>query len=153
MNIVCRDRESGEAYRKEILDQHKQANPESLILHIFDVTDMVALKAFTTAFLEAPGELDVLIHVADEFAIKKAETEDKMDRIFVKNVLSVYCLTIELLPCLEKREHSRCIVLSNGNMYLKALNATDPECKNAKLPYKGVRVYSTTKVRRGETTI
>lgn len=90
VHIVCRNKERGEAVRKDIIDKSKN---ENVHLHICDTSSMADIKIFTENFVRTEKSLNVLINNAGCMINQREMTPEGLEKNFATNSLGTYYLT------------------------------------------------------------
>jgi dehydrogenase/reductase SDR family member 12 len=139
VHMVCRNREKGEAARDEIAAL-TGAEPT---LHICDISDLDAVRAFAAEFVASEEDLDVLINNAGVMPPERQMTPAGIERTFATNVLGPFLLTELLLPVLAESDDGRVITMSSGGMYSSGFDLDDPQFLRPE--YKPTAAYAHTK--------
>jgi dehydrogenase/reductase SDR family protein 12 len=95
VHMVCRDKERGESARRGIIETSGNSNVH---LHIVDLADMGAVKAFAAEFSAAQPALHVLINNAGVLLPTLTKTGDGLEAIWATMMNQTYLLTAALLP-------------------------------------------------------
>jgi dehydrogenase/reductase SDR family member 12 len=136
IHMVCRNKERGEEAKSEIIAKAKN---ENVFLHILDMADRNAIKAFVEDFIAKKLPINVLINNAGLMENKKKEI-DGMEYNFAVNSYGVYLMTSLFIPYLRTFPSPRVITVSSGGMLLEKLEADDPMLVNR--TFVGREVYS-----------
>lgn len=108
--MVCRDRERGEAARREI--KQKSGN-DRVELMICDFASQNSIRQFAREFKERHDRLDVLVNNAGVVLRERSMTEEGLERTFAINHLGYFLLTNLLLDVLKKSAPSRIVNVSS----------------------------------------
>ena len=115
--MVCRDRERGEAARREI--KHKSGN-DRVELMLCDFSSQKSIRQFADEFKQQHDRLDVLVNNAGVVLRDRSMTEDGLESTFAINHIGYFLLTSLLLDVLKKSAPSRIVnVASTAHKYGK----------------------------------
>jgi NAD(P)-dependent dehydrogenase (short-subunit alcohol dehydrogenase family) len=139
--MVCRDRERGEQARRAVA---AASGHDRIDLHIVDVSDLGAVRAFAACFADRYDRLDVLINNAGILLWTRQYSEGGIEATFATNVLGGFLLTSLLIPKLARAAPSRIIDVSSGSIYWAKLDV-DSLVTASEGPYDGALKYVQTK--------
>jgi len=116
--MLCRDRDRGEAARREI--KPKKSGNEKIELMICDLGSQNSIRQFASEFKHRHDRLDVLINNAGVLLRERSLTEDGIETTFAINHLGYFLLTNLLLDLLKQSAPSRIVnVASAAHKYGK----------------------------------
>ncbi|MBF0289488.1 MAG: SDR family NAD(P)-dependent oxidoreductase [SAR324 cluster bacterium] len=138
--LVCRNPESGEAARQEIMDL---SGNTQVFLELVDMSEPQQIKAFAERFDPMENRLDILINNAGVLLNTRNENSEGIEKTFATNTLGYFLMTNWMLPYLQKSKAARIINVSSGGMYPAAVQLEDPQY--LKRPYNGVNAYAESK--------
>lgn len=139
VHMVCRNREKGEAARREIA---ALAGAEPT-LQVCDLSDLDAVRSFAAEFIAAEEDLDVLINNAGVMPPERRMTPAGIELTFATNVLGPFLLSELLLPVIAESDDGRVITMSSGGMYSTGFDLDDPQLLRP--TYKPTAAYAHTK--------
>ena len=142
VHLVVRNLEKGEEARGRI-GAASGVDPEALILHRCDLSNLGSVRSFATAFSRSNPRLDVLVNNAGVMPPERTHTDEGFELTFATNVLGPFLLTAKLVPALGNGAPSRIVNVSSGGMYTAKLDVDDPQLE--KQDYSGNRFYAHTK--------
>jgi NAD(P)-dependent dehydrogenase (short-subunit alcohol dehydrogenase family) len=138
--MVCRNREKGEAARKEIQAKSGNANVE---LMIADLSSQAEIRRLADEFKAKHNRLDVLLNNAGVYLPKRSLTVDGLETTFAVNHLAYFLLTHLLLPVLKASAPARIVnVSSEAHKYGKV----EFDNLQGEREYKGIPAYSNSKL-------
>jgi NAD(P)-dependent dehydrogenase (short-subunit alcohol dehydrogenase family) len=117
--MVCRDRERGGAFLKEIKGL---GNSDNVKLYIADLADQNSIRAMVAEFRRDHDKLHVLINNAGLILYKRETTPEGYGATFAINHLGHFLLTYLLLNILETSAPRRIINVSSGTHKWAKLN-------------------------------
>ena len=122
--MAIRNIEKGETARKQILNQHPDADVKVMQL---DLASLDSVKGFAKEFREKYDRLDILINNAGVMMPPYSKTADGFEMQFGTNHLGHFALTGLLLNLILKTERSRIVTVSSnahrwGNIQFDDLN-------------------------------
>jgi NAD(P)-dependent dehydrogenase (short-subunit alcohol dehydrogenase family) len=133
--IACRSQQRGEA---ALADIRQQANSRDVELLLLDMSRQASIHAFAQAFLARYEVLDVLIHNAADFDIRRKQivfTDEAVEQVWATNHVGPVLLTDLLLDALKRSEQGRIITISSKGLvtypFLK-IDMADPEFRGRK---------------------
>ncbi|XP_049802108.1 dehydrogenase/reductase SDR family member 12-like isoform X2 [Schistocerca nitens] len=141
VHMVCRNSESADAVKDEIV---KTTQNENIHTHILDLSQPRSVYKFATNFKETQERLDVLINNAGCMVNKRETDEDGLEKNFATNTLGTHILTRVLLPLLKKTEKSRVVTVSSGGLLVQKLNPDDLQFEKMS-PFDGTMAYAQNK--------
>ncbi len=112
--LIDRSRERAEAHKAELLCDFPECR---ITLVRADLSDMSSVRYATKELLALP--LDVFIHNAGAYAIKRKTCDTGFDNVFQINFVSPYYMIRELLPLLRARHGHVMAVGSIAHNYSK----------------------------------
>lgn len=122
--LACRNRERGEAARREIVEE---TGNSGLAVMDLDLQRHASVRAFAREFTAKYGRLHVLVNNAGIYTARRALTEDGIETTFAVNHVSHFLLTELLLPLLRANAPSRIVNVASeasqlGRIYLDDVN-------------------------------
>ncbi len=139
VHMVCRNGAKGESARNEIAAL-TGAEPA---LHVCDLSDLGAVRAFVADFIASEEDLDVLINNAGVMPPERRMTPAGIELTFATNVLGPFLLTELLLPVIAESDDGRVITMSSGGMYSTGFDLDDPQLLRP--TYRPTATYAHTK--------
>ena len=139
--MVCRNRERGEAARKDIIAQTLSTTVD---LMLADLTSLTDIKKLSGDYAKKYGKLHVLVNNAGGFFMKRHQTKEGIELTFSLNHLGYFRLTSLLLPVLKKSGNARIVNVSSDAHRYAPLDLEDLEMKEQK--YRGFTAYSRSKI-------
>lgn len=139
--LVCRSLERGEAACREITAS--TGNDAVEVVQI-DLGSLASIRQGARTIRERCPRLDVLVNNASVVTMERAESVDGLELQFAVNHLGYYLLTNELLALLKASAPARIVNVSAGAYRIARLDLDDLQW--ARRPYRGLRVYATTKL-------
>jgi NAD(P)-dependent dehydrogenase (short-subunit alcohol dehydrogenase family) len=138
--MVCRNKEKGEAARKEII---AQSGNQDIELMIADLSSQKAIHKLAEAFTSGHSRLDVLVNNAGVYIPNRTLTVDGLETTFAVNHLAYFLLTNLLLEVLKQSAPSRVVsVSSEAHKYGKV----EFDNLQGEREYKGIPAYSNSKL-------
>lgn len=138
--MAVRNKEKGEAARKLILADNKDA---AISVMKLDLADLASVRAFADAIKQNHDSLDLLINNAGVMTPPYSKTKDGFELQFGSNHLGHFALTGLLLPLLKKTPDSRVVSLSS--LAHKGA-AIDFDNLDGSKGYKAMKFYSQSKL-------
>ncbi len=138
--MVCRNRERGEAARKEIV---RQTGNERIELLLCDLSSLKSVRDVSEAFRSRGDRLDVLVNNAGGLFDRPQTSADGFEMTFAVNYLAPFLLTHLLLDKLRASDNGRIVNVASV-MQAKTLDldaAIRPQT-----PYSGFNAYRTAKL-------
>jgi NAD(P)-dependent dehydrogenase (short-subunit alcohol dehydrogenase family) len=108
--MVCRDREKGEAARKEIM---AESGNNRIDLMLADVSSQDSIRRLARDFLKTHEKLQLLINNAGVYLTKRIKTADGLEATLATNLLGPFLLTNLLLGVLKASAPSRIVNVSS----------------------------------------
>ncbi len=128
--MLCRNKERGEAARREVEAQSGQA----ATLMLCDLASMADVKRFCDGFKSRFHKLDVLINNAGVIAARRKETKDGLEMDFGVNHIAHFLLTLNLMDRLLASENARIIMVGSAVHQLGKLDFTNLSYKKGFTP-------------------
>jgi len=138
--MVCRNKETGETARREIVEQ---TGNDSVDLLIADLSSRDAIKQLVKEFKLKYQKLHVLINNAGAFFKKRHETIDGFETTFAVNHLAPFMLTNLLLDILKRSAPARVINVSSTIHKNARINFDDLQ---AEKKYTSFKAYGQSKL-------
>ncbi|MEO8815649.1 MAG: SDR family NAD(P)-dependent oxidoreductase [Mycobacterium sp.] len=138
--MTVRDRDRGEAARREILAALPDGNIQ---VEVCDVSSLSGVRAFAADVAARVPRLDVVIHNAGLLPDARCETAEGYELTLATHVLGPVLLTEQLAAVLASAPDPRVILVSSGGMYTQQLPVDDPEYRHG--TYRGATAYARTK--------
>mmetsp|Transcript_27067 Transcript_27067/g.62730 ORF Transcript_27067/g.62730 Transcript_27067/m.62730 type:complete len:301 (-) Transcript_27067:3172-4074(-) len=136
--ITGRNRETGEAAVKRLIDETGNKNVE---LVVGDVSSIAGIKALASALVDRAKVIDVLVNNAGYLGSTLKHNDDGIEMHFAVNVLAPWQLTMALLPALKAADHCRVLNITGGDKPA----AIDKENLQAERGFKGLMTYTHSK--------
>lgn len=137
--MICRDKDRGESAKEKILQNYPDGN---LDLVLGDLSSNKETKKLAIKLLKQYPAIDILIHNAGIWKMKRDLNEDGLEETFMVNYLSMFILNYYLLPNVMKSIDPR-IILINAGLYV---NGTfDPDKTPYGLEFSKIRTYADSK--------
>ncbi len=140
VHMLCRNPELGEAARREIV---AESGADRTLLHLVDMGEPEAVRAFAEDFRRENQRLDVLVNNAGVLLAERVENSLGMEMTFAVNTLGYFLTMACLAPLLRSTAGARVINVSSGGMYLARLQVDDPHFK--KRAFNGTLAYAESK--------
>eukprot|EP01132_Coremiostelium_polycephalum_P008235 gene8235-10121_t len=127
--MACRDLKKAEVAAQEI----KQfSNSNDIMIMKLDLGSFASIRNFVKEFKQLNLPLDILINNAGIYGPPYSRTVDGFESQFGVNHLGPFLLTNLLLPCLERAERPRIVVLASrahyhGNLVWDNLSCSEKE--------------------------
>jgi NAD(P)-dependent dehydrogenase (short-subunit alcohol dehydrogenase family) len=138
--MVGRDRERGEAARKEVMSATGNHAVELLLA---DLSSQQSIRSLVRDFMAAHNRLDGLVNNAGMSLPARQETADGVETVFATNHLGPFLLTNLLLPVLTASAPSRVVTVSSGVQAMAKIDFDDlQEVKS----YSEIRSYNQSKL-------
>ena len=118
--LACRDQVKGEAARKSISEEIRDADIELLIV---DLASQSSIRSSAQSFSQKHDVLDVLINNAGTSSSERQESPDGIELTFATNVLAYHLLTAQLLGLLRHAAAAR--VINTASMMAYGLELDD----------------------------
>jgi len=138
--LACRNRERGEAVRREIA---AETGSPALAVMDLDLQSQASVRAFAREFTAKYGRLHVLVNNAGIFTAKRTLTEDGVETTFAVNHLSHFLLTNLLLPLLRQNPPSRIVNVASEASQMGRIAFDD---LNLARRWSGFRAYCQSKL-------
>jgi NAD(P)-dependent dehydrogenase (short-subunit alcohol dehydrogenase family) len=138
--MVCRNKDTGETARREIVEQ---TGNDSVDLLIADLSSRDAIKQLVKEFKLNYQKLHVLINNAGAFFKKRHETIDGFETTFAVNHLAPFMLTNLLLDILKRSAPARVINVSSTIHKNARINFDDLQ---AEKKYTSFKAYGQSKL-------
>jgi NAD(P)-dependent dehydrogenase (short-subunit alcohol dehydrogenase family) len=138
--MVCRNKERGEAARREI---RQATGDESVDLLIADMASLQSVRQLAAEFLEKYSTLHVLINNAGVVNLRRHVTVDGYERTFAVNYLAPFLLTNLLLARLKASAPSRVVNVSSVSHYGGHIDFDDLQCRKR---YGVMKAYGRSKL-------
>jgi NAD(P)-dependent dehydrogenase (short-subunit alcohol dehydrogenase family) len=139
--MVCRNKDSGEKAREEIV---KQSGNESIDLLICDLSSLEQIRNLVDKFKRKYQNLNVLINNAGLMLKKRSLSFDGFEMNFAVHLLAPFLLTNLLLDVLKRSAPSRVINIASAAHKRAKINFDDLESKNKK--YRLFKEYGISKL-------
>lgn len=110
--ITGRNKDSGEAAKKRIIDE---TGNEHVELVIGDVSSIAAIDALAAELLKHVKCVDVLVNNVGYLGNEYKKSVDQIEMHFAVNVLAPWRLTLALLPALKKGNKARVLNITGGD--------------------------------------
>jgi NAD(P)-dependent dehydrogenase (short-subunit alcohol dehydrogenase family) len=136
--LACRNREKGEAARREIAAA--AGNPEVEVL-LVDLSSQGSIRQAAAEFARAHSALHVLVNNAGVWLDQRSVTADDIETTWATNVLGYHLLTLCLLPLLEASAPAR--IVNVASEFASDLDLEDVELERR--PYRGRLAYAQSK--------
>ena len=137
--MICRDQSRGEQAKEKILTTSSTA---SLDLVIGDLSSISKTRDLATDLKKSYPTIDILIHNAGVWKMKRDLTEDGLEETFMVNYLSMFLLNYYLLPNVLQSIDPR-IILVNAGLYING--NFDIEKTPYGLEFSKIRTYADSK--------
>lgn len=137
--LLCRDRELGEAARREII---AATGHDAVELYVADFAVQAEIRRVAAEIRAAHQRLDVLVNNAGAFFLHRTKTVDGIEATFGVNHLGPFILTNELLPLLQAAAPARVVVIASEAHQ----RVTDPEDWESVKSYNGITAYGRSKL-------
>jgi NAD(P)-dependent dehydrogenase (short-subunit alcohol dehydrogenase family) len=141
--ITARDASRGETARALIAEQVGASGSVELV--VFDLGDLLSVRAGAAEILERCPILDVLVNNAGLVLTERSETVDGYESTFAINHLGPFLLTTLLLDRLLETPTAR-IVNVASTAHVQARKGMPFDDLQSKSSYKGMRVYGASKL-------
>lgn len=122
--LACRDPVKGEAARKKIADDVRDAAVDLLVV---DLASQRSIRSAAQEFSSAHPALDVLVNNAGVAVPSRRESADGIELTFATNALGYYLLTALLLDSLRRAAAARIVNVASKMAY--GLDLADVEFK------------------------
>mmetsp|Transcript_10778 Transcript_10778/g.17658 ORF Transcript_10778/g.17658 Transcript_10778/m.17658 type:complete len:397 (+) Transcript_10778:76-1266(+) len=128
--MACRTRRTAEQARESII---KSTGNEKVEIMDIDLSDFSSVRSFVTQLQKSYETIDILINNAGIMLPTRRETKDGLEMTSQVDFLSVYLLTVSLIPQLRRSTIGR-IVLVSSTMHKLAcwmqgsFDFNDPQC-------------------------
>ena len=122
--LACRDPIKGEAARKKIADEVRDAVIELLVV---DLASQSSIRSAAQEFSASHDVLDVLMNNAGVAVPSRRESVDGIELTFATNVLGYYLLTVLILDSLHRAPAARIVNVASKMAY--GLDLNDVEFK------------------------
>ena len=139
--MVCRNKDSGEKAREEIINQ---TGNENVNLLFCDLSSQEQIRKLVNEFREKYQNLHVLINNAGIMLKNRSECVDGFEMNFAVHVLAPFLLTNLLLDVLKKSAPSRVIIVGSAMHKRAKIDFDDLQCENKK--YSLYKVYGVSKL-------
>jgi NAD(P)-dependent dehydrogenase (short-subunit alcohol dehydrogenase family) len=104
--LLCRNRERGEAARREIVSE---TGNESVELVVADLSSQEQVRGAAAEIMDRHSRIHVLVNNAGVFLAERQLTEDGVEKTFATNYLGHFLLTMLLLDALGAGAPSRIV--------------------------------------------
>ena len=138
--LACRNKPSGEAALREVLQQHPDAKAEVLLI---DLADLASIRSFWDQFTARYDRLDILVNNAGIMMPPFAKTKDGFESQFGINHLGHFALTGLLLDCIIHTPRARVVTVSSGG---HRFGRIDFDNLNAERGYDPNQAYAQSKL-------
>ena len=125
-----------------VADIATQVPGADVVGEVCDVSDLDAVKAWSTEFANRVPALDGLVHNAGLMPKDRFVTPQGHELQFATHILGPHLMTERLLPLLRAARGASVVFVSSGGMYSAPLVVDDLESDR---DYNGVRTYARTK--------
>ena len=125
--MVCRNKQTGDEARKEIISISGNSNVDLLIA---DLSSLQAIRQLAQEFKSKYNHLDVLINNAGLAYTNRHVSKDGIEETFAVNHLSYFLLTNLLLDSLKATPSARIVNISSSVHKQGKINFDDLELKN-----------------------
>ncbi|MFX1418235.1 MAG: SDR family oxidoreductase, partial [Promethearchaeota archaeon] len=139
--MVCRNKDSGEKVKEEIINLTGNNNIDLLVC---DLSSLEQIRKLVTKFKEKYQNLHVLINNAGIMLKKRAVSVDGFEMNFVIHFLAPFLLTNLLLDILKKSAPSRIINVTSAAHKRAKIDFDDLQSENKK--YRLFSVYGASKL-------
>jgi NAD(P)-dependent dehydrogenase (short-subunit alcohol dehydrogenase family) len=139
VHLLGRDPEKVESCAAMIWDSVAGAH---VVPEVCDVSDLEALRQWTTDFANRVPALNGLVHNAGLMPKDRILTREGHEVQLATHVLGPHLITERLLPLLRAAGGASVVFVSSGGMYSSPLVVDDLEYRRG---YNGVRAYARTK--------
>ena len=139
--MVCRNKESGEIARDDIINQTGNKNID---LFLCDLSSQEQIRKLVTEFKEKYQNLHVLINNAGVMLKKRVLSVDGIEMNFAVNHLAPFLLTNLLLDVIKKSAPSRIVIVSSAAHRMAKMDFDDLQSEKKK--YRLFRVYGVSKL-------
>lgn len=137
--MACRNRQKGEAARKEIVAETGNQDVQVMLL---DLASRASIRGFVREYSEKHDRLDVLVNNAGLSLTDRTEAEG-VETTIATNHLGPFLLTNLLLDLLKKANRARVVIVAS----MVHRNARfDPEDFDGKKKWTGYGAYSNSKL-------
>ncbi len=140
--LVCRNREKGEAARRDIANESGNSGVELLVS---DLSLLNEVRRLVSDFEAGHSRLDVLVNNAGSNFVGYQETTDGLERTMALNYFSPFLLTNFLLPRLKAGAPSRVVNVASVSHFRGRLDLDDINGKRSGGMF-GFRAYSRSKL-------
>ncbi|MBA3808818.1 MAG: SDR family NAD(P)-dependent oxidoreductase [Solirubrobacterales bacterium] len=140
VHMLARDEQRGARARSQVI---AWSGNESVQLHLCDLSDLGAVRAFATRFAAAGSRLEVLVNNAGVLPGERTLSLDGIELTFATNVLGPFLLTNMLSGLLLQSAPARILNVSSGGMYTQRLHADDLQSQGS--DFDGSRAYARSK--------
>jgi NAD(P)-dependent dehydrogenase (short-subunit alcohol dehydrogenase family) len=138
--LACRDRQRGEAARREIA---ADTGSDALAVMDLDLRSQASVRAFAEQFAANHQRLHVLVNNAGLFTARRTLTVNGVETTFAVNHLSPFLLTRKLLPLLKVSAPSRIVNVASEANQLGRIHLDD---LNLERRWSGFRAYCQSKL-------
>jgi NAD(P)-dependent dehydrogenase (short-subunit alcohol dehydrogenase family) len=123
--LACRNRDKAAQAARRIQSLHPDARVSAATL---DLANLASIHEFAAGFTREHRDLDVLVNNAGVMTPPLGRTADNFEMQFGTNFIGHFCLTLLLLPVLNRTPGSRVVTLSSvahwtGRIDFENLNA------------------------------
>ncbi|MFW9999679.1 MAG: SDR family oxidoreductase [Candidatus Hermodarchaeota archaeon] len=139
--MICRDKESGEITREEIINQTGNKNID---LFLCDLSSQEQIRKLANEFSQKYQNLHVLINNAGIMLKNRIECVDGFEMNFAVHVIAPFLLTLLLLDVLKKSAPSRVIIVGSAMHKMAKIDFEDLQCESKK--YRLNKVYGNSKL-------
>ncbi len=137
--MTCRNREVGEATRREII---AATGNDRITLLLADFADQDDVRRLVDEVKAATPRLDVLINNAGSYFLHRTQTAAGLESTFEVNHLAQFILTTGLLDLMEASAPARIVIVASEAHQ----RVTDPEDWESVKAYNGLTAYSRSKL-------
>ena len=132
ITLACRNEKLANSLKEEILSKFPQTTINFVSL---DLGNMQSVNSCIEQLKNLNG-IDVLIHNAGVYNVPVITLDTGYNNIFQINFLAPYYMTKKLMPELEKKENSVCMVIGSVAHNYSKLNENDVDFSSYKKPSK-----------------
>jgi NAD(P)-dependent dehydrogenase (short-subunit alcohol dehydrogenase family) len=138
--MLCRNKEKGEAARREIIDD---TGHQAVELMIADLASVASIREFAAEFKRTHNRLHVLVNNAGLFVPVRRLTVDGFESTFAINHLGEFLLTDLLLDLLRASAPARIVNVSSRAHFRTGIDFDDLQGERK---YRGFKAYARSKL-------
>ncbi len=138
--MVCRDRQRGEAARRDVMAASRSHQVELLLA---DLSSQKSIRELAREFSTTHDRLNVLVNNAGMSLPARQETADGIETVFATNHLGPFLLTNLLVPALTASAPSRVVTVSSGVQAMAKIDFDDLQSVKS---YSEIRSYNQSKL-------